>query len=148
MSHEEQELHVAYITQLRGDRQRIQRGLAAVERQWQRCRESREADLAELIGSLSGLRTDLDHHFAAEEAGGCVEEAVSHAPRLGRERSQLEREDPTLLALVDTLMGRLKKSPKTLTRVDQDYRRLVERIEAHEAAESRIIQESFGMDVD
>ena len=104
--------------------------------------------IQDLINSLCHLRAELAHHFAEEEAGGCVEEAVSHAPRLGREAADVEREDPELLRLIDSLIGQLHAKPQAMNKIETDFREMINRIYRHEAAESRIVGEGFGMDVE
>ncbi len=150
MSNEENELYLAYITQLRSEHRHVKQCLTRVETQWQRFRQGPRAagGIDELISSLTDLRAELAHHFAKEEVGGCVEEAVSHTPWLGREAAELERENPDLLQQLDRLIDKLRKAPKSLKRIEKEYRQLAEKLGEHEAAESRIVKESFGMDVD
>jgi hypothetical protein len=150
MNIEEEDLHQAYLTRLIHDHQDVRQSLVQVEKLWIRCRgsTSSKASLEELIRSLTNLRVELAQHFAEEEAGGCVEEAVSHAPWLGREASDLEREDPELLGLLDGLIAAVKRRPKSIKEVDKDFRQFVDRLRHHEAAESRIIAISFGMDAE
>ena len=150
MSNEENDLYVAYVTQLRSEHRRVKRCLAKVERQWDVIRQGARSALGfdELIGSLTELRDELSHHFAEEQAGGCVEEAVSHAPHLGRDRVQLERDDHELIKLIDGLIKNLRKSPKSIKAVEKKYLQLVQQIGTYEAAESRLVAESFGIDVD
>jgi hypothetical protein len=150
MSVEEDELYLAYATQLRSEHQAVKQCLARIERQFQRCREGlgSKAGNDALISSLADLRAELAHHFAEEEAGGCLEEAVTHMPCLGRDEAELEHEDAKLLNLVDRLTDKLRSETKSAIEIEKEYRQFVERICAHEAAESQIVKESFGLDVD
>jgi hypothetical protein len=150
MSTDEEELDLAYVTQLRSEHQHVKHCLGRIEQHLRSCRQGqRPADcLDELIRSLVDLREELGHHFAEEQAGGVVEEAVTHTPSLGREAADLEHENLKLLKLVDRLIDKLRAAPKSTKKIEKEYRRLVQRICEHEAEESRIIEESFGMDVD
>ncbi len=150
MSNEETNLYVAYVTQLRSEHRRVKQCLAKVERQWGVIRQRSPSVLGfdDLIGSLTELREELFHHFAEEQAGGCVEEAVSHAPHLSRDRAQLERDDHKLIKLIDGLIKSLCKSPESIKGVEKKYFQLVQQIGSYEAAESRLVAESFGIDVD
>lgn len=102
----------------------------------------------QLIDSLRGLRAELARHLAEEESGGCVEEAALHAPRLTCAAQALEREDPRLLEQLDELILRLQAAPRGWRKMEQDYRQLAKQICQHVAAESRILEESFHMQVD
>lgn len=150
MSIEEDELYLAYVTQLESEHRHVKQCLARIEQQLQRCRQGPRsaAGTDELISSLTDLRAELAHHFAEEEAGGCMDEAVSHTPRLGPEAVDLEREERKSLMLLDRLIDKLQTAPESIKKVQKEYRRLVQRICEHEAAESRIMEEGFGMDVD
>lgn len=150
MTIEEEELYRAYVTQLRGEHQQVKQCLKRIDQQLQHCCEGSDSatGVDELIHSLADLRAELAHHFAEERAGGCLEEAVIHSPCLGREAAELEREDVKLLGLLDRLIGRLQAAPSVIGGVAKEYRRLVQRISEYEAAESRIVGDSFGMGVD
>lgn len=54
--------------------------------------------IAEWKETLTLFSVELKRHFAAEESGGCLEEATSHLAALGRETDELERAHPRLLA--------------------------------------------------
>src|SRR5688572_23467234 len=56
------------------------------------------ADIVKLLGEV---REELQHHFAQEEGGGCLEEAVSRCPSLSDEVRRIEAEHPRLLESID-----------------------------------------------
>jgi hypothetical protein len=145
------EIYSAYTTQLRHEHQRLYACLKRLEQYWQqRClaRGSRQQLREQVIAGLSELRAELAHHLAEEEAGGCVEEAVTHAPWLSHAATELEREDPQLLAQLDAFVERLQTASRWSKKTERQYRQLVDQICQHAAAESRIVEESFGMEVD
>jgi hypothetical protein len=98
-----------------------------------------------MLASLTDLRQVLARHLAEEESGGCVEEALIHAPQFSHAALQLEHEDRELLAQLDDLLNRLKTPRQPLRTMEQDCRRLVQRIREHVVTECRIVDESFGM---
>jgi hemerythrin superfamily protein len=150
MSSDEEERIWAYVTHLRDEHRHLRECLEDVERRWQPYRQRRGAagDQCALIASLTSLRAVLAHHLAEEEAGGCVEEAVIHASYLSRTASELEHEDPVLLEQIDRLIQGLQTTRKSIGSLEKQYRQLVKGICDHATAESRIVEESFGTEVD
>jgi hypothetical protein len=95
-----------------------------------------------IVERLSDLRTQLAAHFAREEEGGYLEEAVIRVPRMTPELLRLEREHPSLLAELDELIRKAATiAPgKTMT----GFREFQRRLTAHENAENRVMAEGFG----
>jgi len=96
-------------------------------------------DLPLLVQSLVNLRSRLAAHFAEEEAGGCLEEAVSRRPSLGPVVDRLESEHPELLVDLDRIVSRSKANDgkQELTRTIEQF---LDRLAAHEAGENRVLQ--------
>src|SRR5262245_21976382 len=59
----------------------------------------------DVTATLQRLRRELTFHFAEEEDGGCLEEAVSCCPSLSVEARRIKAEHPELLADVDSLIA-------------------------------------------
>jgi hypothetical protein len=148
MFNEDKELCAAYTTHLRGEHRKLGACLRGVEQQFEADPKRggrRRGAKAQMLASLTDLRQVLARHLAEEESGGCLEEALIRAPQFSRAALQLEHEDRDLLAQLDDLLNRLKIPRKPLRTMEQDCRRLVQRIREHVATESRIVEESFGI---
>ena len=106
-----------------------------------------DPSFAQVARILRGLREELEHHFAQEEAGGCLDEAVSRCPRLSAEARRIEAEHPELLAEIDRLIAQAATQEPTgqnqvgLQRAFDD---LFQRLRAHEKAETELLRQGFG----
>ena len=124
--------------------------MISIEQLWLLLRQRPDpADVLDQVAeSLEALRAELAHHFAEEEAGGCLEEAVAHQPSLSHEVTRLEREHPEILRQMDRLLQRLSELShidKSVREIEGDFRGLASKLQDHEAAENRILEESFGI---
>jgi iron-sulfur cluster repair protein YtfE (RIC family) len=99
---------------------------------------------------LSRLREELEQHFAQEEGGGCLDEAVSRCPRLAGEEKRIEAEHPQILAEIDRLVAQTKTLPPThpnqLT-VQREFDTLCHQLRDHEKAENTLLAQGFGVPV-
>lgn len=105
---------------------------------------------AEIVRILARLREELEHHFAEEEAGGCLDEAVSRCPSLSAEAKRIAAEHQEILAQVDGLTeqaGTLAPTPRNQLEIQQAFDRLYRRLQRHEAAENRLLAQGFGVQV-
>jgi hypothetical protein len=96
------------------------------------------------------LYDELKQHFAEEDAGGCLEEAVCHCPRLAAEAKRIEAEHPAILAEVNGLIEQgtnLPANNQNQFAIQQAFYRLYQRIRVHEAAENHLLAQGFGMPV-
>jgi hypothetical protein len=101
----------------------------------------------QLMNSLTELRADLSHHFAEEESGGCMEEAVSRCPGLSPDVKKVEAEHAMLLEKLDCVLQRaasLQLEAARVTVLQQEFQSFAELLKHHEAAENRILQMGFG----
>jgi hypothetical protein len=142
--------YVAYATYLRSQHQRLHASLGRIAQLWSlRTERSRPATLIlQMIDGTEELRAELAHHFAEEECGGCLEEAVSRCPSLGPEAARLEGEHADLLRQLDHLLlqlRRLQPTEQPTGQMEGEFRRFAKQLEAHESAENRILQEGFGI---
>ncbi|MCH5372764.1 MAG: hemerythrin domain-containing protein [Planctomycetes bacterium] len=150
MRSQEKQFYFAFTSHLRSEHRLLRESLEHVQQRWNKSRRRQlsSRDIDELADSLAELRAVLAHHFAEEESGGCIEEAVTHAPQLSRKASQLEHEDSSLLQQLDDIIRRLRARPKSIGKIEKDYRRVHQKICDHADAESRIVEEGLGTDVD
>jgi hypothetical protein len=95
-----------------------------------------------IVERLSDLRSQLAAHFAREEAGGYLEEAVIRVPRMTPEVLRLEREHPDLLAALDEVIRKAATLAPEKTMIE--FCEFKRRLTAHEAAENRVMAEGFG----
>lgn len=101
----------------------------------------------EVVRILGRLRDELAHHFAQEEAGGCLDEAVSHCPRLSAEARRIGAEHPELLAEADRLIARVQQLEPTSVNqfaLQREFESFFHNIRAHEKSESDLLRQGFG----
>jgi hemerythrin len=98
--------------------------------------------------ALTRLRDELQRHFAQEEGGGCMDEAVSRCPRLAGDEQQIEAEHPQILAELDQLIVQsqtLSPTPGHQLLVQQAFERLCQRLCDHERDEDSLLAQGFGV---
>jgi hypothetical protein len=103
---------------------------------------------AHVSSILQRLQDELRHHFAEEEGGGCLDEAVSRCPRLSDEVKRVEAEHPEILAEIDRMIrdaGRLPPTTQNQLALQREFDELYRRLHDHEAAENRILAQGFGI---
>jgi hemerythrin len=104
----------------------------------------------DVVSVLRQVRGELEHHFAQEEGGGCLDEAVSHCPALSVESHRIEAEHPQLLAGVDRLIAQALDSDQSLQKrieLEVGFDELRRQLDAHEAAENALLRKGFGANV-
>jgi hypothetical protein len=107
--------------------------------------------LSSLCRSLADLRKRMQAHFAQEETGEVMEEAVIRIPRLARDAAKIEREHPELIRRIDNAI----RLSETTDPVAEDWHNASETVEAlvtqmlaHEEAENHLLQQVFHEQVD
>ena len=110
-------------------------------------------DSAQVRGALVQLRDTVARHFDEEEAGGCLEEAACRCPSLAHDVTLIEREHPEMLKRLDQLIARATQGCDGNSNVGfvESFARFATTLRAHEAAETRILEQAFGtaiVDVD
>jgi hypothetical protein len=103
-----------------------------------------------LVDTLVELRSELAHHFAEEESGGCLEEAVSRCPSLSPNAKEVETQHPGLLANLDHIIRQASPTsqPSTIASLHRDFEKFAETLRQHEDAENRILHLGFGIGSD
>ena len=141
---------LAYVVHLRVEHRKLHDDLQRITRNWfSGEKETQQTSQApRVVEALQALRTDLAEHFAEEEDGGCLEEAVCRCPRLGPEANRIEREHPALLSELDDIIARLSRSRKALETPGSQakFESFARKLHVHEAAENRMLEAAFGME--
>ena len=109
-----------------------------------------ESSFADVAQVLRRLRSELEHHFAEEEAGGCLDEAASRCPRLSADARRIEADHPELLADVDRLITQASDCDchvESRIALQRDFDNLCHELHAHESAENNLLKQGFGTNV-
>lgn len=143
---------LAYITYLRDEHKRLEANLLEAEQHLQGVTHSgrKKQTQAELLLKLQELREELARHFEEEDSGGCLDEAVSHQPSLSHDLTRLEHEHPQLLATLDLIMAQLRRVSGTAKAHDleAEFSNFAQCLRAHEAAESRMLETAFRLELE
>jgi hypothetical protein len=110
----------------------------------------RDASVDDIVHALRRIRSELAQHFAEEDAGGCLDEAVCHCPRLAAEAKRIEAEHPELLSEIDRLIAEALDSEQSVANrisMERDFEQLYRQLCVHEAAENAILRQAFGTNV-
>lgn len=102
------------------------------------------ADIGKLLGDVRG---ELQHHFAQEEEGGCLEEAVSRCPSLSGEARRIEAEHPQLMESIDRLIAQARDADRSVQArlaIARQFDELCAQLNAHEGAENALLRKGFG----
>lgn len=131
----------AFVVHMRAEHKRLHEQVRSVEQVLSLIQEKTSKDLrGKLINKLSTLRDTMQHHFAEEDAGGCLEEAACRCPELVQIVTQLEHEHSDLLQALDRIIRSAKADP---SRVRDVFPAFHERLEAHETAENKVLATGF-----
>jgi len=109
-----------------------------------------DATTADIVKVLRQVRDELEHHFAQEEGGGCLDEAVSRCPALSADCRRIEAEHPQLLAAVGRLIAQALDSDQSVQeRIELEigFEELRRQLDAHEGAENALLRRAFGVNV-
>ena len=96
------------------------------------------------------LRELVETHFAHEERGGFLKEAIDRAPHFVTQAAVLQEEHEELLEDIEKLRILVHsgvESPAWWSRVEADFRSFAARLLHHEHAENKIVQEAFTVDI-
>jgi hemerythrin len=140
-----------YIEHLRNEHRRLHRLLGDIKSAITGSIESEKSPFSFPIAQLlRQLSEQLKHHFAEEEAGGCLEEAICHCPSLSGEEKRITSEHAAILAETNDLFEQAAALPakrRNLVGIKEAFERLLLRIRIHEAAENRLLSRGFGIAV-
>jgi predicted nucleic acid-binding Zn-ribbon protein len=138
----------AYLEHLQSEHHRLNCALLEIRHQFAELRRNPQPQVAvaALIERLDNLRSELSAHFAEEEAGGCLEEAVARCPSLGPEVKALMGEHPELARALEELLARMKSQTPDEEARQQQFEAFAAALKAHECAENRVLQFALGGD--
>jgi len=103
-----------------------------------------------IMESLRSLRCHLHDHFAQEESGGFLEEAVTRIPRLSAAMRSIIGQHPALLEELDGIIASLESDPcgpGTWAAAGRAYGGFADHMTAHEQRENAVVQEGYCEDL-
>ncbi|MCL6502720.1 MAG: hemerythrin domain-containing protein [Pirellulales bacterium] len=142
----------AYIEGVRADHLELRAMVREIEKLLAAAQAARWAtvEVQALLAAVEDLDRHLREHFAEEEAGGYMEEALAIAPRFGPQAQRLVNEHPVMLQQMAQILDMARRCV-TQSQVGPELSRLLREffttLRAHDAAENRIIQEAFNTDL-
>jgi uncharacterized protein YdcH (DUF465 family) len=101
---------------------------------------------AALVERLTHLRDRVAEHFAPEEQGGYLEEALSRLPRLSHEADVLLSQHAPLAAQLEAIVKRARaadKTPRDWAALETEFIDFTEKLAAHDAGETQILESAF-----
>ena len=139
----------AYLQQVRAEHYDLEQLLHQIENAFDsaRAQEWPPASTPRLSGLLSELRDQIERHFAQEEVGGYLEEALSLAPRFSGQAHALLKQHAELSQVVRDLQARAKGDKPAWNSLYADLLVLLKKLKAHETGENRIIEAAFNEDL-
>jgi iron-sulfur cluster repair protein YtfE (RIC family) len=105
---------------------------------------------AVLLSMLHQLRDHLHDHFAQEEEGGFLEEAVTRIPRLSAAVRSILRQHPDLLAELDRVIDAVESPAEPAepwSRAGAAFEVFSAHMTAHERSENAVVQEGYNEDL-
>ncbi len=100
--------------------------------------------LQRLETRITDLWDQLKAHFAEEEDGGCLEEAVTRCPALAVNLQSIMEEHSVLEQLLGQLLAEVSDPSIAPAEVGAKWQAFYNKIRAHEAAETRLLRMAFG----
>jgi len=119
--------------------------LFAADRPWSRELASEAACM------LDELRAHLHQHFAKEEEGGYLEQALAAAPRYHEQAEALLRQHGSMLQQMDQIAATAKGATAAENRwreLPVQVRELLQSLIAHETAENQIVQHALNTGIE
>jgi hemerythrin len=103
-----------------------------------------DARTAQLAKRIDDFRWQLQKHFAEEESGGCLKEAVTRCPSLGTDAKAILEEHPQLDRMLEQIEAQASDPGTKPSEIQQKWETFSKKVHAHEAAETRLLQMAFG----
>lgn len=142
----------AYINHLLAEHRRLHRLLLdarkAIAASFDLQRDEWRSSVVKVLGDVRGT---LQSHFAEEEGGGCLDQAVSFRPSLASKMKRIEEEHPRLLAQVDQLIAQVEDggtTPAEHVSLVTAFDELCRELHSHEAAENEVLRRGFGANLE
>ncbi len=113
--------------------------------------EARTATLAEVAQLLGQLGDRLVKHFAFEEEGGYLGEALLHAPRLVAKANELLAQHPQMVQFTRDMVREIDEvehpSEQWWAETHRKFREFQELLIRHEREENTLVQDAFSTDL-
>lgn len=106
-----------------------------------------ETALKALRHGLDTVHQHLKRHFRLEEGDGYMEEVRQRQPGLERPIAELESQHILLRRTVERLIKQAKKLPAASPAFREAVRHWIHQVREHGARETRLLQESFNLDI-
>jgi hypothetical protein len=103
------------------------------------------------LRAVEAMRVHLHHHFAQEEAGGYLEQALAMAPRFNDEAQVLLAQHGAMLRYVDEVVEVAQgavEDAELWPQLKLQVKNLLRQLVAHESAENRIVQQAFNVGIE
>jgi hypothetical protein len=101
--------------------------------------------------AIEALERYLRQHFAQEEEGGYLEQALVAAPRFSSQAAELVRQHPAMLAQAAAALSTAREAASDAARwpvLQRQVQELVSALVAHEQSESTIVQQALNTGVE
>lgn len=146
------EILQAYVSSIRADHRhqgRLVHNLRCALENAARLKWSK-ASIAQIVDCVAILRDHLATHFAREEEGGYLEEALVHSPGFQSEANHLMDEHPQLLTRFDVLLEMAKAKadePARWLAMAKEVNEAINQLLRHELDENKLLQDAFTADL-
>ena len=137
---------IVYLQHLQAEHHRLNRVLTEIGHRFLEINKSvvEQPILSGLIHRLEELLKELQNHFAEEEGGGCLDEAVARCPSVGPRTSELMQEHPKLAGRLENLIAAMKMGQGDGKEWLRQFEGFATEIRVHECAENRVLEQAFG----
>ena len=140
-----------FYTQAVNEHRELHAAVQHIEETLHQCEpcEATAERLAEAKQLIVTLRDHLAHHFAQEEQGGYLEEAIIRVPQMSHQADMLQRQHAEFLRLANNMLADAQAGvpqPTAWRNLKADYLQFAKRLKAHEAAENALLQRAFNED--
>jgi hypothetical protein len=106
----------------------------------------RQHVLAGLLERLEDFGRELENHFAEEEGGACLEEAVARCPSLRAQAKVLMAEHSQLARELQQLLAAMKDEAANSAALVARFEAFATELKTHECAENQLLQMALGGD--
>lgn len=107
------------------------------------------SDLVAVVSpKLMAYRDSMREHFAMEEEGGYMDEAVARLPSLSHNADKLMAEHKPLMAAIERIIARLQGNSLSATEWNEccdDFKKFSEQVAVHEANENWLLHHGFNL---
>jgi len=143
---------MSYVQRLFGEHRRLKKLVDVIREDLAGCNFLEETDSRQnLIRDLEQLHGELTRHFAEEDEGACIEEAVSRNPSVAAQADRLEGDHEMLLDRLREIVETFKTlvpSSAAAKDVAAIFDEFADALLAHETAENRIMERGFNVDLE